>query len=44
MDKSGMDLEWIELMKQAREIGLEPDEVRHFLKCGQKEEKNPLFK
>lgn len=38
-EKTGVDLEWIELMSQAKEIGLEPDEVRHFLQCSQEEKK-----
>ncbi|MCP3761316.1 anti-repressor SinI family protein [Domibacillus sp. A3M-37] len=37
--KIELDYEWIELMKQAKEIGLEPDDIRHFLKYGQEEKK-----
>ena len=38
-EKPEMDLEWVELMSQAKEIGLEPDEVRRFLQESQKEKK-----
>ncbi|MFG6119254.1 MULTISPECIES: anti-repressor SinI family protein [Thalassobacillus] len=27
----GLDMEWVELMKQAKEMGMSKEEVRHFL-------------
>ncbi|GGC85643.1 hypothetical protein GCM10007216_15440 [Thalassobacillus devorans] len=31
MKRDGLDVEWLELMKQARELGMSTEEVRQFL-------------
>ncbi|EKF34602.1 MULTISPECIES: anti-repressor SinI family protein [Bacillus] len=36
-----LDNEWVQLLREARKVGLTVDEVRHFLKSSEKSSESP---